>query len=432
MDLSSRRAFQPGTLLLLLGMVATGCRDGTPTDADAPEFSLRPASGDQQQGMSGVALVEPLRVQVTLRGKPMPGIPVEWQTRYGSIAGGGQTDAEGIARAVWTLPAKLYGTRRATASLSGRPGSTVSFTVDASHPELEVVGGNGQEGPAGQPLDAMLQLRVTWRGNPVGGVPIGWDSADVVTSSGRTDAAGLVAATWTLGTVAGHQRTGARLATHGADGPRAEFHAAALPGPPTAIRWFDLPFWNGTAPVYPRGTAGHLTVSGIVTDALGNRVPGVGVSWTIVTPQGQVISTGVRQTDTIGYSRGELSMDAHTTGHDFAVIGSLPGVPPDTTWFTVVDFLASEGGMGDYWLNSTATVRAGEEVRWASVGGRDHQISLATMNADGTISMVTPIGRLDAHPGKILRHVLHAPGTYLVVCADHLYAENPMEIIVVP
>lgn len=430
---ASRRLPRPTVVLsILLGLLTIGCGDATPTTADALEFTLRAASGDNQRGMTGVALAEPLLVKVTLQGRSAPGIVVEWQTSYGSIIGHGPTDAQGIARATWTLPPMLSGTQRASASLPGRPDATVVFGVEASQPVLEVLGGNLQQGAVGQALASELRARVTWQGAPLAGIPVTWDLGNVSADSPVTDASGLVRATWRLGIVAGQQMTRLSLATYGLGGPRVDFFATAMPGPPVALVWDPLNTWGGAAPVYPRGTEGDVSLTARVTDMHGNVVPGVPVTWSLLTRQGEPINSGILLADHLGLSRGGLPIDASRSAEDFVASASVMGTQLDTIAFTVVDFLAAESGWGDYWVKANAIVRAGDTVRWASRSGSDHFVALATIDPDNSIRALAPLGRLSTAPGRILRHTFLVPGDYLLVCSDHLYVENVMHITVLP
>ncbi len=430
---ASRCSLRPTvSLSLLLGLLTAGCGDAPPTAADARELTLLAASGNNQHGMTGTALTEPLSVQVTILGRPAPGVIVDWQTTYGSIIGNGPTDAEGIARATWTLPLSLIGTKRASASVAGRLDAKVTFEVKASHPVVEVLGGNLQQGVVGQPLASELRARVTWQGAPVVGIPVDWDTESVAADSPVTDASGLVRATWRLSVVAGQQMTRLSLKAYGWGGPRVDFFATARPGPPVALVWDPLNAWGGTAPVYPRGTEGDVALTSRVTDIHGNLVPGAPVTWSLLTRQGEPINSGILLADHLGISRGGLPIDASRSADDFVASASVMGTQLDPIAFTVVDFLAAESGWGDYWVKASATVRAGDTVRWASRSGSDHFVALATIDPDNSIRALAPLGRLSAEPGKILRHTFLEPGDYLLVCSDHPYVENLMHLTVLP
>jgi len=99
-------------------------------------------SGDAQQGTVGAALEEKLAVRATDRhGDPVPGVVVRWSAATGGgvvAAEADSTDAEGYARARWTLGAEA-GEQRAEASAQGIAGSPVVFRATAAPANLPPV-----------------------------------------------------------------------------------------------------------------------------------------------------------------------------------------------------------------------------------------------------------------------------------------------------
>ena len=92
-------------------------------------------AGDEQEGTAGTALEDTLVVRVTDRhGDPVEGVTVSWTVTAGVgtlEAVAEATDAEGHARAVWTLGAE-EGQQTAEASAEGLDGSPVVFTATAA------------------------------------------------------------------------------------------------------------------------------------------------------------------------------------------------------------------------------------------------------------------------------------------------------------
>jgi plastocyanin len=107
-------------------------------------------SGDQQTGPVGTALSTPLRVLITRDGEPAQGVDVAWAAGQGGSLGEElESDADGIATAVWTL-GPVQGDHSATASISGADGSPLTYTATAtdeteppSGPTIQVLGPNG-------------------------------------------------------------------------------------------------------------------------------------------------------------------------------------------------------------------------------------------------------------------------------------------------
>jgi hypothetical protein len=170
-------------------------------------------SGDGQTGTAGGALAESLVVRVNDQfGNPISATNVTW-----SVSGGGSasptssiTGANGQAGTLRTLgPAS--GPQAAAASATGLKGSPVIFTHTAGSggpAALQIIQGNNNTAPAGFALAESLVVRlVDANGNGVAGRAVAW----AVTGGGgtrspvssTTDANGLAATQWTLGTTAG-------------------------------------------------------------------------------------------------------------------------------------------------------------------------------------------------------------------------------------
>jgi plastocyanin len=119
-----------GTSLAGLG-AACGGEDKGPSQS--PLVLEKPAtkSGDQQTGPVGLALGNPLRVLITRDGEPVEGVNVTWTAgQGGSIGEVLESDALGIATAVWTLGPQI-GEHVATAEVDGADNSPLTYTATA-------------------------------------------------------------------------------------------------------------------------------------------------------------------------------------------------------------------------------------------------------------------------------------------------------------
>ena len=124
----------PLVLGLALALAAGSC-GGDSSPNPALVIAKAPTkSGDQQTGLVGEALIDELRVQVTLDGQPDEGRTVSWSAAAGTVnPTSSETDANGIAVTTWTLGASP-GSQAATATLTGASGSPLTFTATAESP----------------------------------------------------------------------------------------------------------------------------------------------------------------------------------------------------------------------------------------------------------------------------------------------------------
>ncbi|MDE2943912.1 MAG: M66 family metalloprotease [Gemmatimonadota bacterium] len=207
---------------LLALALAAGCGDGgepvapppPPPPAPPRAASIEIVSGDGQRGAAGAALPEPVVVRVAdAGGSPVAGATVA----FAPGAGGGAadpsevtSDAQGLARTVWTLGEADAQTL--TAAVAGGP--SVRLRASLLKPDdlvraLEVVSGNEQRADAGAALpDPVVVRAIDAEGAPVAGATVAFtpqsrgtaDPAEVL-----SDAEGVARTTWTLGAAAGGQ-----------------------------------------------------------------------------------------------------------------------------------------------------------------------------------------------------------------------------------
>ncbi len=185
-----------------LALLVTACggdpKGPPPPPPGGPGVAQAAPTGDNQIGLVQTALVNSLRIVVLDAGNPQPGVPVNWSglgTNPSFNPASGQTDANGIATTMWTLPQEA-GTATAQAAVPGVAGSPVVFSATArpgAATGVALVSGSGQAGGVGLPADESLVVEVTDQyGNGVSGVDVTWAvtqgfaSVPIVTQSGTS------------------------------------------------------------------------------------------------------------------------------------------------------------------------------------------------------------------------------------------------------
>ncbi len=169
------------------------------------------------------------------------------------------------------------------AAITASCGGDVTLPDDGEAANLELIDGNEQVGPVGGTLADPLVVRVTDSENrPVPGQEVtfavqggGGGSLEPETVTTGTD--GRASASWTLGPGAGEQQVRAST-PRGGGGAQLEvaFTATALAGSGSALVKVDGDEQSG--PV-SSALADSLVVR--TTDALGNPVPGIEVTWSV-------------------------------------------------------------------------------------------------------------------------------------------------------
>jgi len=153
---------------------------------------------------------------------------------------------------------------------------------------VEAVGGDGQSGPVGNPLTDSLRVRVTdATGQGVAGVSVTWSVVSgggaVSPGTSSTDADGLAATAFTLGSAEGDQQAQAEVS--GLAGSPVVFKAHGFTQPPVPTTIAAVAGDGQTGPV---GSTLPDSLRVQVTDASGNGVPGVPVNWSVLDGGGSV------------------------------------------------------------------------------------------------------------------------------------------------
>jgi len=269
------------------------------------EVLLAPAalvleSGDAQRLPAGRKLPRPVVVRVLSRGgRPVPNTLVRLRPEDADATvepAERVTDAAGRVRASWTLSLRP-GRQRLVVSVEGLDTVvTVGAEADPLPGNTRIeLGGPPPSGRVGAPLDAPVTIRVTdSSGAALADLPVGWQALDggtVEPEADRTDSLGEVRARWTLGPRAGTQRARVQVGNPRTLPPFV-VTATATPDAPAAAR---VVAGNGQ-----RGSVGRPLANAIVllvTDRLGNSVPGVPVR---ARPADGTVADSVVPTDSAG------------------------------------------------------------------------------------------------------------------------------------
>lgn len=273
---------------------------------DVPQAVAAVGTG-VRAGDAGAALADSLAAKVTDRyGNGVPGATVVWNvTRGGGTVSPAQstTDAQGVAKTQWTLGVRLDSVQTAEASIS--PAVRAEFSATAGLPlgaQLTKVSGDAQNATAGDPLAQPLVVRLALAdGRPVVGATITWAIAtgggSVTPPTSVTDADGKAQTSWRLGTGSGQQGVSASV-----ESLTEWFTANAAAGAPTTFAKV-----GGDGQTAGAGSAAADLLAVRVTDAHGNPVPGVPVSWTVLSGGGSV-SAATATTDANGVARTQWTL----------------------------------------------------------------------------------------------------------------------------
>lgn len=255
-------------------------------------------SGDAQTGTVGTSLPSPVVIALAdAFGNPVAGQAVTFSSPDGGTGGpaGAITDAAGRTTTTWTLGPSAGLQRLQVAAGTLTLGSITATARPGAPAVATAAGGSGQVGASGTALAAPLAVEVRDAfGNAVPDVAVSFTAApghgSFDPATPRTDGSGRATTRWTLGAGLGAQNASASVP--GLAG--VSFAAEARSGPPAALQLIQGGTQSGIA-----GTPLAVAPTVRVTDASGNPVPGVAVTFT-VTVGGGSVSTPVAATGTDG------------------------------------------------------------------------------------------------------------------------------------
>ena len=368
-------------------VLAGGCSDGTESSV-ATQMSMRPGTVP----MDAVGAMRVVRaVVLDQRGEEMPRAEIQWAaTSDGVTITGLGGDS---ARVTSTRP----GTSTYTAT-SGSASGTGTVVVTQTLATATRADAEALRAPPGSavPVRVLLQDPL---GAPAVGLPVTFTIREghgsLSAPSAVSDANGIAAVMWTLGTNVGEAHHVTAMA---AVGKTVDFDATVVAGPATQARE-----WGGGVVTGARGRTLPYVPNVYVSDAYGNRVAGVAVRFTVTSGGGHV--TGAEQTTDAG---GMAEVESWTLGTTVGVntlTATFPGtaIPPValTAYAAIPGTITVTAGNGQAAMAGTAVpvapavvVRdsaggplAGITVTFAvSQGGGSVGTASATTNASGVAS----------------------------------------------
>jgi hypothetical protein len=279
------------TVLAALALV-TACSDsGGPESQDPPESPEPPGlptpptaaiveGSNFQVALRGTVLPKPLRLKVTFKGAPMPGVSVAWEVSAGSLQlTSSRTDNSGVASATWVL-GPTPGPMTVVATVEGASGPPLTFAATALPLITMVVDptSDGQTGVAGAALPRPLRVQVFSESRPFPGATVQWTGSGTSgfsPTTSVTDPDGFATAVAILPTAWGPVVI--RAATNDSGGASAAFQAIALPGPGTTI---SKSLGDGHSAPANFPVLGWVGVN--ITDQYGNPSRDQDVEWSVV------------------------------------------------------------------------------------------------------------------------------------------------------
>lgn len=309
-----------------IGAKIEGVADRSSVSVVTPASAIALVAGVGQRALAGKTLPQSLVVRATNRhNAPAAGKHVTFRLAEGQGSvepTTAVTDADGRARASWTLGAD--------------PGRQTLFaTVENVDSALAIVAEadpiasntrvtsmvEGLSGQAGETLADSVAIRITdSTGRALPDVPVRWtpiDGGSVEVASARTDSLGVASAHWTLARKTGTQRLRAQVGVGPGLGiAPVTLSATALAGAPASIAV--------SAGENQRATAGAELKKSLVFRVLDATGSGVASASLTLSPSGGILSDTALTTDSLGFAKTRWTM-GHSAG-DYSLAVHVEGV----------------------------------------------------------------------------------------------------------
>ena len=339
-----------GVIAILAGLIAGGCdKSSTGVRPPGPPSQMVTITGEDQEAVVGHELPDPLVVQVLdADGRPVPGQLISFVVTSGNgtlFVPAGITDAQGRAQTRWTLGTRVDEAQKVEARAIDAAGQKLVFREFTATPRPDVaaamakVGGEGQFAAAGERLAEPLTVKVVDQyGNPIAGATVAWGvtagGGSLETPTATTNATGVATVHLTLGTAVGSNEVSATVSGIAP----VSFTATGQPGATAALTIVD-----GNDQRAPAGTLLPAPLVVRITDARGNSVPGVVVSWAVTSGGGTLGPTTI--SDAEGKATAQLTLGTTAgTNTVSATVGALPAVTFSATASAVVQSLTKVSG----------------------------------------------------------------------------------------
>lgn len=299
-----------------------GVSGHTALNVVATAAAITPVAGSAQRATAGSLLPQAVVVRVTSRrNRPVDGVLVKFKLADGQGSvdpPSAVTDADGRARAVWTL-GDLPGRQTLLASVE-RIDSALAIVAEAdpvaANTRLTALLDHAS-GEAGKEMDDTVAIRIAdSTGRALADVPVTWvalDGGRATPIDARSDSVGEARALWTLGPKTGTQRLRAQVGSgHGKSAvPPVTIRAAALAGAAIGVIVVSGDDQRGSAGVV---LSKPLVIK--VVDAAGNGVADTEIE---LSPSAGSIPDTVVHTDSFGVARVRWTMGHAAGEHTMAV-----------------------------------------------------------------------------------------------------------------
>lgn len=400
--------------LLLVGVMSCGGSDGPGTTEPDPPRATTLTLSQTSASLSFLGQTLVLSATVVDQFQRPFNATVTWSSDDPLVA---TVTAGGLVTAVGNGVTNI----RAT---SGSLSASASVTVAQVATRVSAVSGNAQTGTVGQALaDALVVRSEDQGGAPVPGASITFTvdngNGTLSQSTATTDDEAHASTMWTLGTTSGTQQVTAAIAE--AVTGFAVFGATAQAGPPTAIVKA-----SGDNQIAPAGFALFEPVTVKLTDAFGNGVTGVTLSFavtggggSVTPPQTSTVDDGTAQaTWTMGAGLGVNTLSATAPGVTAVEFSATAAAAKaDLEPSAVVTSPANPTALQSFEVSTTVTnvgylsAGAGVQVQLLLDGANAGTVTLPTLAIGAEFDATFTVGPLSA--GSHALRVVVDPGSTL-------------------
>src|ERR1700730_10225727 len=310
----------------MIGAKIDGVSDRTSVSVVPPAAAISLVAGVNHRALAGKTLPQALVVRATNRhNAPATGKRVTFRLAEGQGSvdpASALTDADGRARATWTLGADPG--RQTLLATVENVDSALAIVAEA-----EPIANNTRvtslverlSGQAGEQLSDSVAVRITdSTGRVLPDIPVRWtpvDRGSVEVASARTDSLGVASARWPLGKKTGTQRLRAQVGVGPGLGiPPVTINAMALAGAAASV--------VVTAGDNQRAAAGAELRKALAIRVLDVNGSGVAEAALTLSPSGGSLSDTALTTDSLGFARTRWTM-GHSAG-DYSLAVSVEGV----------------------------------------------------------------------------------------------------------